>query len=96
MQKENRWKEKFHKVVNTCQTEFKKTTSIGKKMLCASKATSEIKDHHEHIGRIVVQAMEENDLEWTHPKIEELRQKIDMTKQTLKDCEDEVHNIKGS
>ena len=52
------WKLKFNDLVSTCQSELKKTTKIGMKMLSASQSNAELHDTYQEIGRWAKQAVE--------------------------------------
>ncbi len=47
----NDWKERFNDLVSTCQTELKKTTKIGMKMISASQSTSQLHEAYETMGK---------------------------------------------
>lgn len=94
MTKQINWKEKFHDAINICQVELKKATSIGKKMLVASKTNSELKDQYENIGRYVVKAIDEDRLHWDDEEAKKLKEIINESEAKLKEIEKEVSDIK--
>jgi hypothetical protein len=88
------WKLKFNDLVSTCQSELKKTTKIGMKMLSASQSNAELHDTYEEIGRWTKQAVESGDLKIDDIKVQDLIAKANSLESELEDFEDQVHNIK--
>ena len=52
------WKNKFNDLLNTCQTELKKTTQIGMKMLSASQSNAKLHETYEALGLWLKEAIE--------------------------------------
>jgi len=90
----HQWKDKVQEIFNVCQSELKRTTEIGKKMLSASKTNSELHDSYESLGRLAAKSLEDKTLKWDHPEIEEILQKIAKCKIDLDEIEGQVRDIK--
>ena len=60
------WKSKFQEMMQVCQEELKKTTEIGKKMLTASKANSDLKEAYEELGIYIVAETRKGNLNLEH------------------------------
>jgi hypothetical protein len=90
------WKDKVQDMLKVCQDEIVKTTEIGKKMLTASKANSELHETYEAIGEFVVKSLRNNDLEWDHPEMLKFLKKIEECEQSLENIESDVNDIKFS
>lgn len=90
----NQWKDKFQEILNVCQSELKRTTEIGKKMLSASKANSDLHEAYEDLGRLVEQCMNSKSLEWNNSEANEILSKIRDYKIHLEEIEGEVKEIK--
>ena len=83
-------------MLKVCQDEIVKTTEIGKKMLSASKANSEIHDTYEKLGMLLTEAIKNKEHEWNHPIVHQLIKKIDDYEKNLEDIESDVNKIKFS
>lgn len=90
----NQWSHKFQELVQACQTELKKTTQIGMKMLSASQSNTLLKECYEELGQLVVNAMGSKELTWQNEKVEALITKIHGLQEDLKNFETDVQNIK--
>ncbi len=96
MSDSSQWKEKVQDMLKVCQDEIVKTTEIGKKMLTASKANSELHETYEDIGEFVVKALRNNELEWDHPQMKRYLKKVEECEQSLENIESAVNDIKFS
>ena len=92
----NDWKEKINDLVNTCQTELKKTTKIGMKMFSASQANGQLHETYEAIGRWAVSSMDEGTLKIEDEKLISLIAKVKELEKSLMGFEEEVQEIKKS
>lgn len=81
-------------ILKVCQEELVRTTEIGKKMLSASKANSDLHETYEKLGTLLVEAIRNNEHEWNHPIVHQLIKKIDDCEQSLEDIESDVNNIR--
>lgn len=89
-----KWKEKVNDFLNICGDEIRKTTSIGKKMLSASKTNSLLHEGYEELGRMTFNALKSGELDWSSEKVAETIEKIEQAEEDLKAIEDEVKKIK--
>ena len=88
------WKLKINDLVNTCQTELKKTTQIGMKMLSASQANSQLHETYETIGRWLVESIEDESIKVDDDNVEALVSKVKDLEKNLAGLEEEVQEIK--
>ena len=91
---QSKWKERFQSIVNSCQTEIKRTTSIGKKMLNASRTNTDIHHSYEEIGQLVVQQIKSGSLVWENEQLKLLMKKIEDSEKNLEKIEEELKIIK--
>lgn len=96
MQRHPQWKSKVQEIFQTCQSEIKRTTAIGKKMLTASKTNSCLHEAYEELGMLVARAIEEGEIDWQNQRVDELLQTINSCQQDLEEIEVEVNKIKFS
>jgi hypothetical protein len=96
MQKDPQWKNKVQELFQTAQTEIKRTTEIGKKMLTATKTNTNLNDAYEELGQLAAKALNRGDLEWSHARVKELLMVIKSCKDDLAKMEGEVQDIKFS
>ena len=92
---QQQWKEKVQHFFNCCQDELKKTTTIGKKMISASKTNTCLHDSYKELGRLVFKALEKEELQWDHPQLPRLMQVIRECKDGLKNIEEDVNRLKS-
>ena len=90
------WSKKVMQVLQHAQEELKKTTEIGKKMISASKTSSELHDAYEVLGKYVYNALKQDTLKLEDPKLGDFVEKIDDLQEELGDIESEVNKIKFS
>lgn len=96
MNKNTEWKSKFNEIVQTCQSELKRTTDIGKRMLSASKTNTTLHESYEEIGVLVVKAMKSGELNWDNPRVAEILKTIESCEKDLEMMEKEVNKIRFS
>mgnify|MGYP006442115615 CR=1 FL=1 len=96
MQKQPEWKNKMGEIFQVCSDEFKRTTLIGKRMLNASKANTDLHESYEELGKLAYKALKKDELNWDHPRVKPLMEEISKCKSKLEDIEEEVNNIKFS
>ncbi len=94
MRKSPRWQNRVQEIFQVCQDELKRTTQIGKKMLSASKTSTDLHDAYEELGALVLKEMREGRLEWDHPRAQELLSQIDTCEKDLEFIEEEVNKIR--
>jgi hypothetical protein len=88
------WKIRLQSLLNVAQSELKKTTVIGKKMLSASQSNSLLKEDYEELGQLVREAIHSGELQWNHPRVSELLNQIHEREEELKKLEEDVQKIK--
>lgn len=88
------WKLKLQDLVNTAQSELKKTTAIGMKMISASQANSERHDIMEALGEAVLSAINSGELNWDNEEVKTLVEEANRLENELKNFEDDVQKIK--
>ncbi len=96
MDKSAEWRAKMQEVFQACQGELKKTTEIGKKMLSASKANSNLQETYKELGVLLVEALKSKELIWENEEVENLIKKIDGCESDLENIEEEVNKIRFS
>lgn len=85
--------------VFSLKEEILRTTSIGKKLITASRTNSHLKESYEELGREFEKILEEGEYEIIlnrETKIRSLLQNIKACKKDLKDLEEEVVKIRFS
>jgi hypothetical protein len=90
------WKTKFQEIVNVCQEELKRTTEIGRKMLNATRANSQLHETYEELGQLLMKAMDTGELKWENPMVKELIERIKLLEQEMEEIESEMNKIKFS
>lgn len=94
MEKNPDWQKKVQEVFQVCSEEIKKTTAIGKKMLSASKANTNLHEAYEELGVLVVEAIKSGDLTWDNEQVSKLMKKIEGCESDLSNIEKEVNDIR--
>ena len=89
------WGHRFQELLQACQTELKKTTQIGMKMLSASHSNTELHEEHEALGVLVVNAIKNGELNWENESVKSIIENIDKLKDELHSFEEEVQNLKS-
>jgi hypothetical protein len=88
------WKNRVQEMLSLCQEELKKTTEIGKKMINASKTSSELHETYESLGHLILQEIKDKNITWDNPEAERLISIIESKEEELEKMEGEVRNIK--
>jgi hypothetical protein len=88
------WKKKAKSLFQTCESEFRRTTAIGMKMLHASKTSTDLHESFEELGQLVFQAIKTGELNWEHPRARQLVEQITQLDETLKEMEVQVQELK--
>jgi hypothetical protein len=94
MNNNSNWKNKFNYWIFNFQKEVVKTSSIGKKMLTASRTNAHLKETYEELGRLLEKAVENGEVEWDSAKMRALLHTAKACKQDLEEIEKQVHKIK--
>ncbi|MBL6988332.1 MAG: hypothetical protein ISR65_01065 [Bacteriovoracaceae bacterium] len=88
------WSAKLQDIFHTCQSEISKTTSIGKKMLRASKTSTTLQYALKELGQLAADEMRQGKLKWDNPHALNLVQTIEKCNNNLYEIEHEVKEIK--
>lgn len=88
------WKLKFNDLLNTCQSEFKKTTKIGMKMLSASQSNSQLHETYEALGVWLKEAVESGKITVDDVEVEGLIARAKELESAMENFEKEVQEIK--
>lgn len=88
------WKLKFNDLLQTCQSELKKTTQIGMKMLTASQSNADLHDTYEALGRLLKEGVEKGSIKVEDSDIENLIAKAAKLESQLENLETAVQDIK--
>lgn len=88
------WRDRLNNIVNTCQSEIKKTTKIGMKMISASQSNVQLHEAYEDLGKWLVEQVETGKLAITDDQITALIEKVKHLESELESYEQEVQDIK--
>ena len=88
------WKDKFSDLINTCQTELKKTTQIGLKMVSASQSNAKLHDTYEALGVWLKEAVSSGEIKVENEDIVNLIALANKLEDEIHAYEEEVQNIK--
>jgi len=88
------WKDKFSELLNTCQTELKKTTQIGLKMVSASQSNAKLRDTYEALGVWLKEAVANGEIKIENEDVSNLIALANKLEAELHTYEEEVQNIK--
>lgn len=88
------WKRKVHLFFNSCQSEFKRTTEIGRKMLSASKTSTTLRDAYEELGQILEKEIDQGNQNFSNPRIMDLIAVVKACKNDLEHLEGEMNRIR--
>ena len=88
------WKAKFNDLLDTCQSELKKTTQIGKKMLSASHSNAELSDIYKELGMKFKTMIENGEVSVDDAEITELIAKASKLEADLEGFESDVQSLK--
>ncbi len=92
--KTSTFKHKVQEIFNLCQDELKRTTEIGKKMIHASKANTELHQYQQELGELAVKELRERTLTWVNPRAQELLELITECEVQLTKIEGQVNEIR--
>ena len=90
----NPWADRFNDLVQTCQSELKRTTQIGKKMLSATQSNAQLHDEYENLGRLVLKAINDKSIDWENEDASVIIESINKLEDDLKGFEEEVQDLK--
>ena len=88
------WKNRVQEMLNICQEELKKTTEIGKKMISASKANSELHETYELLGQEILKDIRNKKINWENTEAQRLIKIIEQKEELLESMETQVQDIK--
>jgi hypothetical protein len=88
------WRKKALGVLQACESELRRTTAIGMKMIQASKANSDLHDTYEELGRIVAKMIEDGELDCSSMRVRSLITKARELETFLGDMEGQVSELK--
>ena len=88
------WRKKALSVLQVCEHELRRTTAIGMKMIHASKASSELHETYEEIGKIVIKMIDEGEFKSPSARIDNLITRVRELEQALGDMEGQVSDLK--
>ena len=88
------WKVRVQEILRVCQSEIKRTTEIGKKMILAGKTNTSLHQAYEELGALVVEELKAERLEWKHPRVQSILDTIGTCEKNLKNIEKEVNEIR--
>lgn len=88
------WKGRVNGILATVHTEIKRTTTIGFKMINASRLTGDLDDCYQLLGKRLLEALENGELEWRDPKAKILITEIKELEQLLNSHEEDVQILK--
>ena len=90
------WKIKLNDIVQTCQSELKKTTKIGMKMLSASQSNVQLHEAYEELGKWLVAEVQAGKISLgeTDQEVKELVEKVQTLEEQLELFEQDVQDIK--
>ena len=81
--------------MRNCQDEITKATVIGKKMITATQANSDLHECYEELGKLAHKHLKAGLLEWENPRVDELLSDIERCEKDLLNIENEVQDIKA-
>lgn len=88
------WKLKLNDIVQTCQSELKKTTKIGMKMISASQSNVQLHEAYEELGKWAFSQINSGKILNKEEDILALIEKIKTLEVELESFEHEVQEIK--
>jgi len=88
------WKRKVHHFFRDCQSELKRTTEIGRKMLSASKTSTTLREAYEELGQILEKEIDKGNKSFSHPRIMDLLAVVKACKNDLEHIEGEMNRIR--
>lgn len=90
------WKRKVHHFFRDCQSELKRTTEIGRKMLSASKTSSTLREAYEELGQILEKEVDKGNTSFSNPRVMDLLAIVKACKNDLEHIEGEMNRIRFS
>lgn len=94
MTKKSNWKNKFSFWLLNFHQEVIKTSTIGKKMLTASRTNAHLTDTYVELGKLLERGVENGEVDWDSPKMRMLLHTIKACKKDLEHIERQVNKIK--
>ena len=88
------WKGRFNGLIMSFQSEIRKTTTIGFKMISASKLTGELQECYQLLGKRTLEAIKNGEIEWRDPKVKILMTQISEIEEALNGYEEDVQLLK--
>lgn len=88
------WRKRAKRVWRACELELRRTTAIGVRMVHASKASTELKETYEELGKTLVRALREGRLEWKEPQVKILVSRVEELEAQLLEMEGQVQDLK--
>lgn len=88
------WRKKALGVLQACENELRRTTAIGMKMIHASKASGELHDTYEEIGKIVTKMIADGEMNSPSARVDNLIARATELEGVLGDMEGQVSNLK--
>ena len=88
------WRKKAMGVIQACEHELRRTTAIGMKMIHASKASTDLHDTYEELGRLVAKSIKSGELEWKDPRARVLMTNAEELEALLHEMEGHVQELK--
>ncbi len=88
------WRKKALGVLQVCENELRRTTAIGMKMIHASRASTELHDTYEEMGKIVAKMIESGELKSPSSRIDNLMARAKELEVLLGDMEGQVSELK--
>ena len=80
--------------MNHFQMELKKTSSIGKKMLTASRTNAHLKDTYEELGKLLEKGVDNGEVDWDSARLRALLHTVKACKRDLEEIERKMNTIK--
>lgn len=90
------WKFKFTELLDTCQSELKKTTQIGKKMLSASQSTADLNEAYRSLGILFKDYIASGEVQVDSEKVNDLISIASKLEADLEGYESDVQTLKKS
>lgn len=94
-EQDSSWKKRAFGVLQACEYEFRRTTAIGVKMVQASRASTELHQTYEELGKLAIRAIREGALEWRDPQVRVLMTQAEELELLLNEMEGDVQDLKG-
>ena len=94
-EQDSTWKKRAFGVLQACGSEFRRTTAIGGRMVQASKASTELHETYEELGKMVAQAMKSQELDWKNPNARVLVTQAAELEHLLNEMEGDVQTLKA-